>query len=163
MQPTNPYAPPTPIDAPHAYGGYAGDVPPTVVEHLRVTRPWVLFLGIVGFIVAGFAVIGGLSLMALSGEGASQAFAGSPIGGMGLGFGYVVFAIVYIFPSLFLYRFGSAIGRLVAGGGLPALEEALGQQKSFWRFMGIFTIVAMVLYFVAVVVVVAVGISGVLP
>jgi hypothetical protein len=46
---------------------------------------------------------------------------------------------------LYLLRYGSAITR-IPESGQAAMEEALRQQKTFWKYIGIFAIVVLVLY-----------------
>jgi hypothetical protein len=130
-----------------------GQVTPAILDSMRQTRPWVLFLGILGFIGAGFMVLGGLGMLV----------AGSAIGGGEMGaiaIVYIVMAVFYIFPSLYLYRYASSIKMLMSGYGVHALEEALSHQKSFWKLVGICTAVMMVLYFVGFIVLMAVGAAG---
>jgi hypothetical protein len=130
-----------------------GQVTPAVLDAMRQTRPWVLFLGILGFIGAGFMVLGGLAMLV-----AGSAMGGAEVGAVAAL--YIVLAVVYIFPSLYLYRYASSIKMLLTGYGVHALEEALTHQKSFWKLVGIVTAVSMVLYFVGIIVFVIVGAAG---
>jgi ABC-type sugar transport system permease subunit len=57
----------------------------------------------------------------------------------------ILMGILYFFPSLFLFKFASSIGRLLDGGGATEMEEALSNQKSFWKFVGILVIIAIIL------------------
>jgi len=151
----NPYSPPTggadnfgqmPATDP------TGAITPAVMESLSGTRPWVIFLAILGFILAGLMVLGGLGIMVAG--GLSDQLPGA------LGLVYIFLALFYLFPSLFLIRYGSAIGTLTSGGGVPALEQALAHQRSFWRLVGIMTALLMGLYALIIVIVVVVSIAG---
>ncbi|HEY3645847.1 MAG TPA: hypothetical protein VGM16_10955 [Gammaproteobacteria bacterium] len=112
------------------------------LSHLNATRPWVKFLSILGFI--GVALMALFSVALIFGIWAFPTRPGmqQPSGafGMGLGILYLLFALIYLIPCLFLYRYGAAISAIpTAGQG--ALEDALKNQKSFWKFMGIVALV----------------------
>jgi hypothetical protein len=153
----NPYSAPITDHQRAPNSGLPGDalVTPGVLDSMKQTRPWVLFLGILGFIAAGLMILGGLGML----------IAGSAMGKgeMGLLAGlYILLAVFYISPSLYLYRYAGSIKLLLSGYGVHALEEALGHQKSFWKLVGILTAVMMVLYFVGIMVAVAVGAAAAL-
>jgi hypothetical protein len=139
----------------------ASSAPPTqplsvtqgMFDSLQAMRPWVTFMGVMAFIGAGFMVLGGLVMMV-----AGSAIPGGP--GPALGVVYLVMALLYIFPGLFLVRCGGALKRLFAGGGAPALEDALSNQKSLWKFMGIVTIVMLALMVIGFVVAIVVGVAA---
>ena len=117
-------------------------VTPLMVEHLRATKPWVRLVSVVMFISVGLMFLGGVAMM----------FIPSPPGMRGFGFGplvgifYFILGILYLFPAYFLHQYASSINDLVRGGGDSAMENALGSQKSFWRFVGILTLVIISLY-----------------
>lgn len=163
----NPYSPPM--------GGMGGSYPmggasaapmagvgPTEmsVELLRQTRPWVLFLSVMTFLGAGGMFLMGLGMLVMG------AFAGKA-GGLGgavpaaiMGAVYLPMGFMYLYPGIKMWQYGSAIGRLVANRSNEELEAALGHQKSLWKYSGILTLVMIVMYFLAVVGMVIVGIAG---
>jgi hypothetical protein len=152
----NPYAPPqAAFDQPPGLEALeAGAVPDIIVEKLRGTRPWVIFLAIVGFLGAGFLGLVGMLMLGMGslGTGASAKIPAA------LGLVYIVPAIVMVFPSVGLLRYGSAIGRLVRDPRMERLIVALDLQRSFWKLVGILTaamIVIQPLAFMAVAVFVA--------
>jgi len=65
-----------------------------------------------------------------------------------LGLVYLPLAALYVYPGIKLFKYGSAIGRLMASREPADLELALEQQKSFWKFSGISALVMVVLYVV---------------
>ncbi|HEX6203251.1 MAG TPA: DUF5362 family protein [Thermoanaerobaculia bacterium] len=155
-----------PYAAPAAPGGgtYAPDVPQGAVEALRGTRPWVLLFSILGFLVAALIFFAGLAV--LLGGGAfllgGVEGGGAASGGMmfGLGFVYLLLGFLYLVPSLYLYRYASRIARMLAGGGVAALVEALDQQRRFWRLAGIVAVVMIVLYVVVFAIAIVAGMAG---
>ena len=126
-------------------GGVPVGVSARSMDLLRQTRPWVLFLSILGFIVTGLMVLFGVGfgLLGMAGGGGSAV-------GAGMGLLYIAISAIYFFPALFLWRYGSRIGGLMAGGQVQDLENALEAQKSFWRFTGILMVVVIVLYVVLI-------------
>lgn len=157
----NPYASPA-QPAPYGSGEpYRADdraeVSATSVEMLRQTKPWVTLLSVISFLGAGFMLLGGVSMVAM---GAIAPAGASPIPMAAMGAGYIPFALLYVYPALKLWGYSSAIGRLIASRSSVDLDAALAQQKSFWKFAGISTIVMIVLYVVLIVGFMVVGMAA---
>ncbi|HEX4959264.1 MAG TPA: DUF5362 family protein [Thermoanaerobaculia bacterium] len=131
------------------------------IEHLRRTKPWVRFLSVMCFIGSALLVVFGL-LLAVMGSALPAMFGGSsnPIGGLSLGIVYLLLALLYIFPGLYLWRYANAIDSLVRYPQSLTLEEAMKHQTAFWRFVGILSAVMLVIYAVALVLVVVFGALG---
>lgn len=143
-----PYGP-----APDDRGAQVSDM---AVEMLKQTRPWVLFLSIMSFIGSAFMFLGGIIVMV------AGAFAPSngPMPTAALGAIYIPMALLYIYPALKLWSYSSSINRLVASRTTIDLEAALAQQKSFWKFAGIVTIVMIALYAVVFIGLIVVGVAA---
>ena len=62
----------------------------------------------------------------------------------GLGVVYGLIALVYIFLALYLGRYASGIGKLMADPKSPHLEYALKAQRSFWTLSGILMLISIV-------------------
>ena len=158
----NPYAPPTspyasaPAMAPA--GAPGGIVSEQSVEMLRQTRPWVTLLGVLCFIGSALMLLGGLGMMAMGAM--ASATSAKTVAPMALGAVYIPFAGLYVYPGLKLTKYGSAIGRLLQTRAVADLDSALEQQKSFWKFAGITSIVMVVLYIVFIIGMVAVGVGS---
>src|ERR1700733_6677200 len=106
--------------------------------YLHATRPWVKFLAIVGFVFVGLMVL--LALIMTFAFSVLPKQPGTPqVFGPVFGILYLLFALLYVMPCLFMYRYAKAIAA-IPGTGASALEEALKNQKSVWKFMGIFTL-----------------------
>jgi hypothetical protein len=76
-----------------------------------------------------------------------------PLGaGVGIMLVYLVMAGFQLPAALFLNRYASRIGTLVDSGSPEDLQQALAAQKSFWRYVGILTLVFICLYVVVIVV-----------
>jgi len=105
---------------------------------LEGTRPWVLLLSILGFCMAGLLVLLGVAA-----------------GGLGLAtrrpetliflVTYPLLGLLYVFPSMHLFHYACSIRDFVSSGHEQHLENALTAQRSFWRFVGVWSIVGAVL------------------
>lgn len=131
-----PYMPPqaNPMFPPQ--GEAQASVSPEAVELLRKTKPWVRLLGVLGMIGIVFMVLGALGI-ALMGFGPFKMM--PLVARIGASAMYLVMALLYLPPVLFLNRYASRIGDLVDDGSSENLEQALRAQKSFWKYIGIFT------------------------
>lgn len=116
-------------------------VTPKIIESLRKTRPWVMLMAILGMMGAGMTFLGGLGFIVSA----------PPDMPAGFGLFYLVIGGIYLVPTIMLFKYGAAINRLIYGGGVFALEEALDAQRRFWQFTGIMLIVGMVISTVAAV------------
>ena len=130
----------------------------SALGYLNATRPWVKFLAIVGFVFIGLMVIVGLimtfAFSALPAQPGTPALFGPIFGVL-----YILMAFLYVMPCLFMYRYAKAIAA-IPGTGQGALEEALKNQKSFWKFMGILMIVVLCLYALFIVLGVLLAVVG---
>ena len=135
---------------------HVADVNPTndegitssMVEALRRTKPWVLLIGIVLLISAAFMIFGtfgifAASTMSLGTEGPGTATM------IGIGVMYAVMSAMYLMLGIYLFKFSSAIGRLVDLASVVNMEAALDSQRKFWKLAGILTAIAVVLMVVA--------------
>ena len=107
--------------------------------YINETRKWAQFLAILGFIGTGM-----IAIMAI--------FAGSMFSGM-VGAGgiaitvlYLLMALVYFFPSLYLFRFSEKSNRALYKKDSDELEAAMGNLKSTFKFYGIAAIIVISFY-----------------
>jgi hypothetical protein len=169
----NPYLAPaeTPahdLNAPSPYGSGMGAMQPVTgdrsevselaLDILKQTRPWVMFLSVMSFIGSAFMLFGGIIIMVAGAFVPARNGASVPTAMLGAV--YIPMSLLYIYPALKLWGFGSAIGRLLTSRAGVDLEAALRQQKSFWKFAGITTLVLIALYIVFFIGLVAVGVSA---
>ena len=118
-------------------------------KFLKQTRPWVRFMSIIVFIGAAVSLLVGLMSFLFEVTGSlfgaqDEVFGGLRGGGFILGLVYFVLAILYIPPGIFLTRYAAAIRTLESTGTSKALENALKYQKSFWRYIGMLTVVSLI-------------------
>ena len=137
----NPYASPrTPSE--HLFPGQHAGAPPAITpgiyRALAETRPWVLFLSILGLIVGGLMVVAGLGLGLV-------AMVSEQFEMLGMGFVYLIYAAIYLAGAYFLLLYARRIGSFQRTNQIYDLEAALVAQKSFWRLVGIIAAIVLVL------------------
>ena len=121
------------------------------VAYLRETAKWGKFLAIVGFIGCALIVLIGI----FAGTIMASAFGdlGGGYGGMGAGmaFVYILLALLYFFPCLYLYRFAVRMQVALNNNDQQSLPAALMNLKSAFKFVGILTIIILALYALAII------------
>lgn len=153
----DPYKAPTaPLESASSSGAGTEAVSASVVALLSQTRPWVKLMGVLVFVGLVFGGLGAVVMLI-----SARAQPDTPPG-MGLAMIPILLVmLLYIPPGLYLLRYAGSIRLLEQGAGQPALVEALGHQKSFWKFVGILALVMMSFYALVVVVAIIAGVAGV--
>ena len=146
---------------------YQGNLTENMLIYLKNAAPWIRFIGILGFIFSGLIAVWGLvsfTLVPLFGQ-VMESITGGNSTGIFSGFFSIVYggasgililgsaAVVFV-PSLFLYRSGDKLRAYMRTGTEGDLEEAFKNNKSFWKFCGIVSIVY--LAFIPVVIIISV-------
>jgi hypothetical protein len=127
-----------------------------MLDALRKTRPWVRFLSVLGFLFVGLMILAAVLVVGF-GVYHMKDDAGEGWIAVVLGVLYLGFAIIYLFPVRYLSRYASAITDALQGPSqTEAVERALRNQKSFWKFAGILTVVTILLYVPVVLVAIAI-------
>lgn len=139
-------------------------ITPLMAQHLLASRPWVLFLSIMGFILCGLMALEGLGMMVgggLAGRLLPPGFPhpppGLPLPMAAVGLIYLVLAGLCVVPAWLLFNYAAAIKRYRYSASSRNMAAALKSQKSFWKFVGIMTIVVMAMYLVIFLVGMVVG------
>lgn len=114
------------------------------ITYLKETAKWAHFLAILGFITVGFMVLGGLFAGTLISS--IPAYDDIPMSGGLIGAIYIVIAIIYIFPVLYLYKFAASTKKAIQQNNQSSLEEGLKNLKSHYKFIGIFAIITLSFY-----------------
>jgi hypothetical protein len=120
--------------------------------YLQKSGEWARFLGIMGFICAGLVLIAALfmgsifSMMSAYQANPYPAGMGGLIGGI-----YILLAVFYFFFSLYLYQFGNKIKSGIGYSDPIQVTNALSKLKSFFKLIGISTIVIMALYLLIII------------
>jgi magnesium-transporting ATPase (P-type) len=127
------------------------EITPVMLRYLKKTKPWVRFISVVIFIGTGLVFLLGLALILGAGLLSSlskNVFGGAPLGL--LGFVYTVFACLSFFPALYLARFADGIKKALLKDEVGGIEDALKNQRAFWRYMGVLLLAILVLQIAAI-------------
>jgi MFS family permease len=120
------------------------------LNYLNTTRKWTMFLAILGFIFLGLMLIGGLFAgFFLSAFKTADIPAGFPE--WLVFFIILIFAVLYFFPIFYLFRFSKHTSNAVHTLDKEELRKAFKNLKSYYVYVGIFTIIILVFYFIAIV------------
>jgi hypothetical protein len=130
-------------------------------SHLAEAARWAKFLSIIGFIVCGLIVLIGVFFgsffnMFTSGYRNSpyDDFGSSAASGLGamVAVFYIVLALIYFFPVLFLFRFATKMKTALASNEQEVLNASFQNLKASFRFVGILTIILLAFWILAIVV-----------
>jgi hypothetical protein len=150
----------------------SGALTETMISHLKAAAPWLRFLGILGFIGAGFMVMTGIIsaiAMGVAGTQLFEEFSEAADGVFGtvvsffsgfLGIIYIGFGVIYFFSALFTYQFGNKLRSYLRSNNTKDLEAALRNNKSLWKFKGILAIIELAAIPVILVITIVVAITA---
>lgn len=138
---------------------------PLAQSFLREAGKWARFLSIVGFIFIALYTIWGLMMMAGGAAmGSNSRFDG--MGAMGAvtgamtGIIMIVVAIILLFPTLYMYRFGSKAKLALENNNTEYLTNSIENLKSYFKFFGIFMIIYLVLVIIIFIVAIVAGFAA---
>jgi hypothetical protein len=132
-----------------------------MIRSLKEASPWIRFIGILGYIGAGFLIAAGIiAAVALLIMGNTRQTGAVGFVSIFLGFIYIVTGALAFFPARFTHKFGGKIRNYLISGAEKDLEEALKNNKLLWKFVGILAIVYLALIPVGVI---ATAAAAVLP
>ncbi|MFL5742064.1 MAG: DUF5362 family protein [Flavisolibacter sp.] len=123
-------------------------IDPVTKSHLLETARWGRFLAIMGFILCVLIVVlgvffGSLMTRIYNRDGIQPMPAGMNIV---MACVYLVIAVIYFFPCLFLFRFSSGIKLALNSNEQDRLNASFENLKSLFRYVGIMTIIILVIY-----------------
>ena len=133
-------------------------------SHLSDTAKWAKFLAVFGFIVCGLIVIIGIFFGSFFSMFSSQLGGDNPYNDIGgtPGFGtamgsamaivYIIMALIYFFPCLYLFRFATKMKTALASNDQSVLNTSFQNLKAAFRFVGILTIIGMAFWILAIIV-----------
>jgi Family of unknown function (DUF5362) len=131
-------------------------IDPSILNYLSETARWGKFLSILGFIVCGIMFLAGMAIPSMMSRVNSMGMVqGNMFAGAGIGlllFLYVIIAIIYFFPCLFLLRFSNAVKAAIASEDQFKLTESFKNLKKLFKYIGIVTIVILSFYALAIVI-----------
>lgn len=117
------------------------------INSLTETAKWTKFLSILGFIFIGLIVVMAFFAGSMMSFLPTQQIDQMP-NGLGFLFTviYLLMALLYFFPTKYLWNFSQMIKSALANQNEEELDAALSNQKSFYKFFGILIIVFLSIY-----------------
>ena len=127
---------------------------PTTRGHLAEAARWAKFLAVMGFILCGLIVIGGIfagSLLTKFSSGGYGRFDQTEeVSTKGLGafmaILYIIVALLYFFPCLFLFNFATKMKTALAAQNQDIMNSSFQNLKKMFRYVGILTIIVLAIY-----------------
>jgi hypothetical protein len=118
-----------------------------IKEHLIEASKWAKFLAIMGYIAIGIMMLAAIFMVAV-GMPFGGEYAGGRIQTSLIAFIYIIGAVIYIFPTNFLYKSSVSIRQGIESNDQASLTSGFENMKSLYKFIGIFTIVILSFYIV---------------
>jgi hypothetical protein len=121
---------------------------PEMLPILDEMRKWTMFIAIIGFVGIGFLVIMAFSIGTIM-EMSQQDM---PFPGYTFTIIYLLLAVLYFFPVLYLYKFSVNLKKSLEDSSSDILLAAFAHLKAHYKFIGILCIIMLTFYVVAFIV-----------
>ena len=129
-------------------------------SYLGETAKWAKFLAIIGFICIGLFLLFGIFAGSFFSNFArtmtnESVYPGSSTAAAGFSgvfmFVFIICALIYFFPCLYLYRYASKMQQALRSNDQPTLVQAFSNHKSFYKFIGILMIISLSLFLLEII------------
>lgn len=148
------------LDKDSFYSQTGFEVTSRAKDFLITAAFWGKILSIIGFVFTAFMVLVGIVMLFMgsifSQVGGKMGDLGA-WGGIGVSILYLLFSLVYFFPSLYLFNFSKKTQLAIHNSDSLELEESFKNLKFLFMFLGISIIAIVALYFVIVIFAVVIG------
>lgn len=114
----------------------SANLPQDVVKEMRAATPWMKLMSVLGFIYCLFLIAGAVFTIYAARMTGAGVIAFMP---------YVIVALLVFFPNLFLMQYASNINKYSETKGHLHLRKAFIKQKKLWRFVGVATVIVLLL------------------
>lgn len=126
---------------------------------LKEASKWASFLAVLGFIGIGFIVLMALFAGTIFSALPSSGY-GSVLGGIGFTIAYLLVALLYFFPVMYLYKFAKNTKIGLLRDDEKVLTEAFTNLKSHYKFIGVLTIVMLSFYAIIFLIAIVSGVAA---
>ena len=137
QNPPSPYGP--------AYPGASRALTDAMLFYLKGAAPWIRFIGILSFVFCGLVVALGFLMMVLSPFMEDFTEYAGAFTGFILGIAYIALGGLSIIPARFMYGFGARLRNYALSNSERELELAFKNNKALWKFLGISSIISLIL------------------
>ncbi len=133
----------------------------TSKTHLAEAAKWAKFLSIMGFIGCGLIVLIGVFFGSFFSMFSSQLNQPGPYGDISAassGFGavmaimYIIMALIYFFPGLFLFRFATKMKTALTSNDQETLTASFQNLEATFRFFGILVLIGLCFFVLSLIV-----------
>lgn len=133
----------------------------TSISYLKESAKWGRFLSILGFILSGLMILGSLFMMTVFSSIPASTDLGpmSALPGAAMGLMYIFIALLYLLPSLFLFRFSKNTLQAINSSNSSQITTAFKNLKSMFKFMGIAAIIFIGIYVIGIIIA-AIGLAA---
>lgn len=121
-------------------------------EILGATVKWSKFLAVLCLVYCGFLLLGAISMCMMGGfvgERFTSAADLKPLSMALFGVIYIVLAVVYFFPAIYLYRFSERLPQALADNNIDEVNTALDYHRKYYKYIGIFVIITIAVYMIS--------------
>ena len=122
----------------------------TTLGHMASAGKWGVFYAVMMYIAAALMFVFGICMMLFPSFSATQ-------GGTIMGIIYIIIAIFYLFPATFLLKASRAILNVGENPDNEEFATAMLNNKRYWKFTGICTIVGLALAIIAIIAVIIIS------
>jgi membrane-anchored glycerophosphoryl diester phosphodiesterase (GDPDase) len=116
---------------------------------LKETAKWSYFLSIMGFVGIGFMVVLALFIGTIFSAISGLSGTANSMGVLETGFIsglYLVIALVYFFPIYYLFQFSTKMKKAFKSNDIDLINSSFEYLKSHYKFVGVVTLVFVILY-----------------
>ena len=161
--PANPYSTPVANLYGSTSGGVEDAVSPSTIAQLAGTKPWVRFMSVLMWLLSAVMVILTCVMIFISTTGAFKSGANAAYNAgfmIGTAVYYGVISFVVIYPALKLWKYANCIAKLMATRSVADLDAALTEQRRYWKFHGIMTIIGFCFAVIGIIAFLAFGLTA---
>lgn len=132
---------------------FALSIDPVTKSHLSEAAKWARFLAIVGMVSLALLVLLGFymsTMMTANFNERLEETGNSKAVSLGLGIGmalmYIVMAVIWFFPLMYLLRFANQMRTAIESNDQESLNTSFQNLKICFRYLGIVTIIGILVY-----------------
>ncbi len=134
------------------------EITTNIQQDLHSAGKWSQFLAIMGFIGVGFMVLGGITISIIFAFIPGSEMNIFPFPAFLFGLLYLILAVVYFFPVLYLYRFSESLKMAIHQKKQAHLVNATKNLRAHYKTFGIIVIVILCLYPIFIILMILFGI-----
>lgn len=138
-------------------------IDPATRSHLSEASKWARFLAIAGMISLVLLVAFGVYVSTVMTANLDRQFEDINGGnstladgvGVGMAVIYLVIAVIWFFPLMYLLKFSNQMQNAIAGNNQEVLNSSFQNLKICFRYLGIVTIIGVIFYLIAFLITIA--------